>query len=287
VILAALHLSAGFMTPLVQPGMLRSSAASRGLLSLACDRRPPVAPARLASSAVPQNMASGDGGGGKGKWGDPPVEIVDDAVDRAVTLIKASGGSMDSLSFGAAWKVAYPTYDKDVFKNTCVTSFTKLLQVRLPGTGLAKSLDFFVAFFTNIQGMVEVGGRVLSLFVVPVYSATSTHLPSARCTLSQRYAQDDILVESTAKKEVKIYKLKDAKVGGGGGEGGREGNEFECGRLRASMPPLSSRSCGFSPCTRGMPCTHAFMLPFYSYTISCHVAHVHRPSLRAHHKGVT
>ena len=149
VILAALHLSAGFMTPPVQPGMLRSSAASRGLLSLACDRRPPVAPARLASSAVPQNMASGDGGGGKGKWGDPPVEIVDDAVDRAVTLIKASGGSMDSLSFGAAWKVAYPTYDKDVFKNTCVTSFTKLLQVRLQALGLQSLSLLFLSLSTH------------------------------------------------------------------------------------------------------------------------------------------
>lgn len=127
-ILAAVHMSAGFMTPFLQPGMLRNPVASRGLLSLACDNRPPVAPARLASSAVPQNMAN-SGGGEKGKWGEPPVEIIDDAVDRAVTLIKASGGSMDSLSFGAAWKVAYPTYDKDVFKNTCVTSFTKLLQV--------------------------------------------------------------------------------------------------------------------------------------------------------------
>jgi hypothetical protein len=64
------------------------------------------------------------------KWKDPPKEILDDAIERAVTLIKASGGSMDSISFGAAWKVAYPTYDRGVFERTTVTSFTKLLQVR-------------------------------------------------------------------------------------------------------------------------------------------------------------
>jgi hypothetical protein len=64
------------------------------------------------------------------KWKDPPKEVLDDAIERAVTLVKASGGSMDSISFGAAWKVAYPTYDRKVFEGTTVTSFTKLLQVR-------------------------------------------------------------------------------------------------------------------------------------------------------------
>lgn len=90
-----------------------------------------------------------------GKWVDPPKEVIDDALDRAVTLVKACGGSMDSLSFGAAWKTAYPTYDRDVFKGTTVTSFTKLLQ---------------------------------------------------------KFGQDEIIVESTAKKEVKMYVLKDAAV---------------------------------------------------------------------------
>ncbi len=78
-----------------------------------------------------------------GKWKDPPKEILDDAIERAVTLIKASGGSMDSISFGGAWKVAYPTYDRRVFEGTTVTSFTKLLQVRRQMSKISFANAFF------------------------------------------------------------------------------------------------------------------------------------------------
>lgn len=54
----------------------------------------------------------------------------------------------------------------------------------------------------------------LPLMTTPLPDPHRPHI-----VLSQKYAQNDILVESTAKKEVKIYKLKDAKVGGGGGGG--------------------------------------------------------------------
>lgn len=124
--MACLQTSEAFVPALVGPGVHGKSSISRTSRRQSYPPRPPGSSFRLAAS-VAQNGAKGEGE--KEKWGEPPAEIVDDAVDRAVTLIKASGGSMDSLSFGAAWKVAYPTYDKDVFKNTCVTSFTKLLQV--------------------------------------------------------------------------------------------------------------------------------------------------------------
>jgi hypothetical protein len=159
-----------------------------------------------------------------------------------------------------------------------------------PGTGLAKSLaSVFVAFYTCSQGMVERQGRVLSPFVVPVYTTTSTHVPFARCTLSQRYAQDDILVESTAKKEVKIYKLKDAKVGGGvGGGGGGGGKELECGRLCACLPLFLSLDLLDSLPVR-QEC-RARMPPYLLFVAlpSAAMSHIRSvPPPRARHKGVT
>jgi hypothetical protein len=59
----------------------------------------------------------------------PPLELVDDAVQKAERLIQDAGGCIDSLSFGAAWKEKYPDFPRDRFRGTPVSSFNKLFKV--------------------------------------------------------------------------------------------------------------------------------------------------------------
>jgi len=58
---------------------------------------------------------------------EPSEETVKQALSNAEEVIKAAGGCIDSLSFGREWKEMFPTFDRDAFKGTRITSFNKLL----------------------------------------------------------------------------------------------------------------------------------------------------------------
>jgi len=60
---------------------------------------------------------------------EPSEETIKQALSNAEEVVKAAGGCIDSLSFGREWKEMYPTFDRDAFKGTRITSFNKLLSM--------------------------------------------------------------------------------------------------------------------------------------------------------------
>ncbi len=60
---------------------------------------------------------------------EPSDEMLKQALSNAEAVVKAAGGCIDSLSFGREWKEMFPTFPKEAFKGTRVTSFNKLLSV--------------------------------------------------------------------------------------------------------------------------------------------------------------
>jgi hypothetical protein len=60
---------------------------------------------------------------------EPSDEMLQQALSNAEAVVKAAGGCIDSLSFGREWKEMFPTFPKEAFKGTRVTSFNKLLSV--------------------------------------------------------------------------------------------------------------------------------------------------------------
>ena len=58
---------------------------------------------------------------------EPSEEMVKQALANAEEVLTAAGGCIDSLSFGREWRQMFPTFPRDAFKGTRVTSFNKLL----------------------------------------------------------------------------------------------------------------------------------------------------------------
>jgi hypothetical protein len=65
------------------------------------------------------------------RWPLPPTELLEEALSNAKTLIRDSGGCIDSISFGIAWKSKFPSFSRERFHGTQISSFNKLLKVNI------------------------------------------------------------------------------------------------------------------------------------------------------------
>jgi len=79
--------------------------------------------------------------GEKARWSPPPTELLDEALNNAKTLLRDSGGCIDSISFGIAWKSKFPSFSRDRFHGTQITSFNKLLKDFGNGDIIVKPTD--------------------------------------------------------------------------------------------------------------------------------------------------